>query len=261
MFYTAFEGLSAGIMSACPPYGYDFDSTVGHPLFEEPFVSASTGTTNGQPFPSPIPTFGASRQHPNTTVDWSKYSPITGDPAFYYRNASPYTESYNLSVERGFGQNTIFTVGYVGARAHNLLVLTPASPGDADRCLSVSDPSQVASGSNTCGPFSEGGLFTRKDGKQVEARGPLDNSSSLSEEVNPIEPRINKAISAFDVRHNVEFSYLVFLPLEKLLPGPRSLTMPTILVRIMKRAYLSPVRPSSDQGFAITRMWAIMPPS
>lgn len=267
-FYTAFEGLSAGIMSACPPYGYDYNSTVGHPLFEEPFVSASTGATNGQPFPSPIPAFGASRQHPNTTVDWLKYSPITGDPAFYYRNASPYTESYNLSVERELGQTTTLTLGYVGARAHNLLVLTPASPGDAERCLSVSDPTQVASGSNTCGPFSEGGLFTRKDGTQVAPRGPfgpefdgityqktigwsnynaleitvkhqsrmgellgaytyaksLDNSSSLSEEVNPIEPGINKAISAFDVRHNFEISYMAPLPLEKALPGPRVLS-------------------------------------
>ncbi len=267
VFYTAFEGLSAGIMSACPPYGYDYDSTVGHPLFDEPFVSASTGSTNGQPFPSPIPAFGASRQHPNTTVDWTKYSPITGDPAFYYHNASPYTESYNLSMEREIAQNTTATLGYVGARSHNLLVLTPASPGNAERCLSVSDPSQVASGSNTCGPFSEGGLFARKDGSTVEARGPfgpefdgityqktigwsnynafqvtvkhhghagdllgaytysksLDNSSSLSEEVNPIEPGINKAISAFDVRHNFEISYMAPLPLEKVMPGPRAL--------------------------------------
>ncbi|MGA8729873.1 MAG: TonB-dependent receptor, partial [Terracidiphilus sp.] len=268
VFYTAFEGLSAGIMSACPPYGYDYDSTVGHPLFGEPFVSASTGETNGQPFPSPIPAFGASRQHPNTTVDWSKYSPITGDPAFYYRNASPHTESYNVSIERELGQATTVTLGYVGARAHNLLVLTPASPGDAARCLSVNDPSQVAPGSNTCGPFSEGGLFSRIDGSTVEARGPfgpefdgityqktigwsnynameitlkhhsrlgeilgaytyaksLDNSSSLSEEVNPIQSGINKAISAFDVRHNLELSYMAPLPLEKVLPGPRALT-------------------------------------
>ena len=268
VFYTAFEGLSAGIMSACPPYGYDYDSTVGHPLFDEPFVSASTGATNGQPFPSPIPAFGASRQHPNTTVDWTKYSPITGDPAFYYRNTSPYTESYNVSIERELRQNTTVTLGYVGARAHNLLVLTPASPGNAERCLSVSDPGQVATGSNTCGPFSEGGLFTRKDGSTVEARGPfgpefdgityqktigwsnynameitlkhhsrmgellgaytyaksLDNSSSLSEEVNPIEPGVNKAISAFDVRHNFEISYMAPLPLEKVLPGPRALS-------------------------------------
>lgn len=268
VFYTAFEGLSAGIMSACPPYGYDYNSTVGHPLFEEPFVSASTGATNGQPFPSPIPAFGASRQHPNTTVDWSKYSPITGDPAFYYHNASPYTESYNVSIERELREDTTLTVGYVGARAHHLLVLTPASPGNAERCLSVSDPNQVAPGSNTCGPFSEGGLFTRKDGSTVEARGPfgpefdgityqktigwsnynameitlkhrgrvgevlgaytyaksIDNSSSLSEEVNPIEPGINKAISAFDVRHNLEISYVAPLPIEKLAPGPHTLT-------------------------------------
>ena len=94
------EGLSAGIMSASAPYGYDYDSTGGHPLFNEPFVSATTGLNNGQPFPSPIPAFGASPSHPNTTVDWSKYTPITGDPAFYYRNTSPYTESYTLSFER-----------------------------------------------------------------------------------------------------------------------------------------------------------------
>ncbi len=268
VFYTAFEGLSAGIMSACPPYGYDYDSTVGHPLFDEPFVSASTGGTNGQPFPSPIPAFGASRQHPNSTVDWSKYLPITGDPAFYYRNASPYTESYNLSVERQLGQDSTLTLGYVGARARNLLVLTPASPGNAERCLSVSDPSQVAPGSNTCGPFSEGGLFSRVDGSQVEARGPfgpefdgityqktigwsdynalevtmkhrgrigeilgvytfaksLDNSSSLAEEVNPIEPGVNKAISAFDVRQNFEFSYMAPLPFERLFARPRILS-------------------------------------
>jgi hypothetical protein len=255
-------------MSACPPYGYDYDSTVGRPLFEQPFVSASTGATNGQPFPSPIPTFGASRQHPNTTVDWSKYSPITGDPAFYYRNASPYTESYNASIERALTQNTTLSVAYVGARAHHLLVLTPASPGDAARCLSASDPSQVAAGSKTCGPFSEGGLFTLKDGNTVEARGPfgpefdgityqktigwsnynameltvkhqgrmgeimgaytyaksLDNSSSLSEEVNPIEPGINKAISAFDIRHNLEVSYRAQVPMEKVLRGMPALS-------------------------------------
>lgn len=267
LFYTAFEGLSAGIMSACPPYGYDYDSTVGHPLFDQPFVSASTGATNGQPFPSPIPAFGATRRHPNTTVDWSKYSPITGDPAFYYRNDSPHTESYNASIERELHAGTTLTLGYVGARAHHLLVLTPASPGNAERCLSVSDPNEVAPGTHTCGPFSEGGTFTRSDGSTVEARGPfgpefdgityqktigwsnynalevtlkhaghageilaaytysksLDDSSSLSEEVNPIEPELSKAISAFDVRHNLAISYTAPLPLEKILPGPRAL--------------------------------------
>jgi len=261
MFDTAIEGLSAGIMSACAPYGYDYDSTGGRPLFNEPFRSASTGTTNGQPFPSPIPAFGASRNHPNNTVDWSKYSPITGDPAYYYGNTTPYSESYTLSLERELHRSTILKIGYVGAGAHHLLVLIPADPGNADLCRSVSLPSQVAPGTRTCGPFSEGGVFTRADGTQVTVRGPfgpafdgityqktignssfnavevtlrhtgnqlellagytysksIDNSSSLSEEVNPIDPRLSRAISAFDVRQNFVVSYKYEVPVETLL--------------------------------------------
>lgn len=259
-FYTAFEGLSAGIMSACAPYGYDYDSTVGEPLFDTPFLGASTGKTNGQPFPSPIPAFGASRAHPNTTVDWTKYEPITGDPAFYYHNTSPYTESYTFSIERELHPGTVLELGYVGSQGHHLLTLIPANPGNAAKCLSVSQASEVAAGTNTCGPFAEGGLFTKADGSTLLARGPfseyfdgityqktiggshynaleatlkhqsrraellaaytysksIDNSSSLAEEVNPLNPAWSRAISAFDVRHNVVLSYNVELPLAQL---------------------------------------------
>jgi hypothetical protein len=173
-FYSAFEGLSAGIMSACAPYGYDYDSTSGKPLLTQPFVSATTGLTNGQPFPSPIPAFGASVSHPNNSVNWSNYAPITGDPAFYYRNTSPYTESYNLSFERELARNTYLKLSYVGSQAHHLLVLTSADPGNAAACLSVSQQSQVASGSAVCGPFAEGGTFTKADNSTVQARGPFD---------------------------------------------------------------------------------------
>lgn len=176
LVHTAIEGLSAGIMSACAPYGYDYDSTGGRPMFSEPFLSATAGTTNGQPFPSPIPSFGASVSHPNTTVDWTKYSPITGDPAFYYRNTSPYTESYNLSWERQLADDMFFRVSYVGSQAHRLLVLTSADPGNAALCLSVSKPDQVMRGTPTCGPFGEGGVFTRADGSTVQVRGPFDSS-------------------------------------------------------------------------------------
>lgn len=260
VFYTAFEGLSAGIMSANAPYGYDYDSTSGRPLFNEPFISASTGANNGQPFPSPIPPFGASASHPNTTVDWSKYMPITSDPAFYYQNTSPYTENYTLTIERELHEGTMLEIGYVGAQAHHLLVLTPANPGNAAKCLSVSEPSEVMPGTNTCGPFSEGGLFTKADGTQIKVRGPfgpnfdgityqktigasgynaleltlkyrsryaqllaaytysksIDNSSSLSEEVNPFNPALSRAISAFDVRQNFVISYNAALPFGQL---------------------------------------------
>lgn len=69
-FYTAFEGLSAGIMSANPPYGYSYAS-LAPALFATPFVSAGNGQEFVQPFPSPIPAYGASPSHPNTSVDWS----------------------------------------------------------------------------------------------------------------------------------------------------------------------------------------------
>ncbi len=174
LFYSAFEGLSAGIMSANPPYGYDYDSTGGHPLFNEPFVTANGPGT--QPFPSPIPVFGASAAHPNSSVNWSNYSPITGDPAFYYRNTSPYTESYNLSTEREVARNTFVKLGYVGSQAHHLLVLTSANPGNAAACLSVSQQSQVVPGTPTCGPFNEGGVFTQANGSTVQARGPFSSA-------------------------------------------------------------------------------------
>ncbi len=174
IFYSAFEGLSAGIMSANAPYGYDYNSTIGQPLFSEPFVSATTGLSNGQPFPSPVPAFGASAAHPNKTVNWSNYTPLTGDPAFYYRNTSPYTESYNFSVERELVRNTILKLSYVGSQAHHLLVLTSADPGNAALCLSVSQPSQVAPGTPTCGPFKEGGIFTRANGSTLQVRAPFN---------------------------------------------------------------------------------------
>ena len=91
MFYTAFEGLSAGIMSANPPYGYDYTS-LAPPLFATPFVTASSGQNVGQRFPEPIPASGASAANPNNSVDWSQYLPITGVPSFYHGNVTPYSE-------------------------------------------------------------------------------------------------------------------------------------------------------------------------
>ena len=174
-FYTAFEGLSAGIMDANAPYGYDYDSTSGRPLFATPFISASTGQSFGQPFPSPIPASGASPASPNNSVNWSQYLPITGDPAFYYRNVTPYSESYTFSLEREIAPDTVFRLGYVGSQAHHLLVVTSADPGNAALCLSVSQPDQVMPGTPACGPFAEGGIFTRTNGQTVQVRGPFNS--------------------------------------------------------------------------------------
>ncbi|MGP8245883.1 MAG: carboxypeptidase regulatory-like domain-containing protein [Bryobacteraceae bacterium] len=246
IFYTAFEGLSAGIMSANPPYGYDYDS-LAPPLFTNPFIGASDGTNVGQRFPEPNPALGASAAHPNGSVDWSQYLPITGVPSFFHGNVTPRSESYVISLDRELAPGTVASVRYAGSQAHHLLVLISANPGDPALCLSLSQPAEVAPGTSTCGPFGESGVYTRADGTVVEgtrtgfppqfaavtyqktignsnfnaleatlrhSRGPLellagytygkslDQSSSLSEAVNPLNPSLSRALSAFDLRHN-----------------------------------------------------------
>ena len=44
----------------------------------------------------------------------------------------------------------------------------------------------------------------------------LDQASNLGEEINPINPALSKALSAFDVKHNFVVSYNYQLPLERL---------------------------------------------
>ena len=52
----------------------------------------------------------------------------------------------------------------------------------------------------------------------------LDLSSSLAEPVNPVDPSLSKAVSAFDMRHNLVASYKYELPIEHLLNRRNRLT-------------------------------------
>jgi hypothetical protein len=52
----------------------------------------------------------------------------------------------------------------------------------------------------------------------------IDNSSSLSEEVNPVDPNLSSAISAFDVKQNFVVSYNLPLPFDLLTENHRMLT-------------------------------------
>lgn len=175
LFYTAFEGLSAGIMSANPPYGYDYTS-LAPPLFATPLVTAASGQSVGQRFPLTLPAFGASPDHPDSHVDWSQYLPITGVPAFFHGNVPPYAESYNLSLQREIAAKTFLSISYVGTEAHHLLVLTSANPGNPALCLSLSQPTNVMPGTPTCGPFSESGTYTTPSGAVIQGtRGPFSS--------------------------------------------------------------------------------------
>lgn len=260
IFYTAFEGLSASIMSANPPYGYTYSSTAP-PLFATPFITAATGQNVGQRFPLALPPLGASASNPNTSVNWSQFLPITGVPSFAPGNVPPYAENFMTSIQREIGAKTIFSVSYVGTQAHHLLVLVPANPGNPALCLSLSQTSDVLPGTPTCGPFGESGVYTTPSGQIISGtRGPfssqfaaityqktiansnynaleltlrhnsgplellagytygksIDQSSSLAEEDYPTDQYLNRAVSAFDMRHNFVISFRYNLPVARL---------------------------------------------
>jgi Carboxypeptidase regulatory-like domain/TonB dependent receptor len=172
IFYTAIEALTIGIMSANAPYGTTYSSPAP-PLFATPFVTASNGQSAGQYFPVQLAPLNTSASHPNN-IDFSQFEPISGIPNYPASNRIPYTEEYSLSIERGFGNNTLLSASYVGTQSHHLLVLVEANPGNPALCLQLSNPANLAPGQTPCGPFGESNVFTTASGQVINGtRGPL----------------------------------------------------------------------------------------
>jgi hypothetical protein len=104
-------------------------------------------------------------KNPNTTQNFSQFIPQQGMTAPVPWNTYPYTENYFVSLQRQFGRNTMLSVSYVGSQSHHLLLVYSANPGNRALCLSLSQPSQVAPGSPTCGPFGESTVYTSATGQ------------------------------------------------------------------------------------------------
>jgi hypothetical protein len=164
IFYTAFPGLSAGIMYGIPPFGYNYLSPAP-PLLATPFISSGDGAQNTDPFPLQFPPHNVSANNPDASFNFAAVTPISAAPYFYYRNSVPYTENYMLSIQRQIGKKALATVSYAGNQGHHLLVLVPTNLGNPALCLSLSEPSEVATGSSTCGPFGEDAAYTSASGR------------------------------------------------------------------------------------------------
>ncbi len=261
LFYTAFPGLSAGIMYAVPPFGLTY-LTPELPLFATPFVNATDGGQNTNPFPFSFPPHNVSAKNPDTLFDWANVSRIDGDPYFSYRNAVPYSESFMFSFERQITPATLLTVSYAGNQGHHILGVVSTNPSDQALCLSLSQQSEVKAGSPTCGPFGEDALITSSTGQAYRGTRvglgsnygenttqrtiansgfnaletnlrfvgkrsdfllaytyskSIDQGSNLGEQLNPLNIRATRAISAWDMRQNFVASYKVSLPLDLLL--------------------------------------------
>lgn len=172
MFYTSLEDFTNANGNGDAPYGLYWVSPTPS-MFATPWVDLYTGNVEGQRFPVPSSVLNASPSNPDPNVNWAQFEPISSSPTYYYRNEIPYTESYMLSVQRAIGAGTVLSASYVGTQGHQLMVSYEANPSTPSVCLSVSQPSEVAPGSNVCGPFSETGTFTTAAGQVIQARQQL----------------------------------------------------------------------------------------
>lgn len=172
-FYTSIQALSISVLAGNAPYGTTYSSPAP-PLFATPFVTASNGQNNGQPFPYQLAPLDSSRAHPDTNVDWDSFEPISGIPGYDIHNRTPYTNEWMFSIERQAGLETVFDATYTGTASRRLPVLVEPNPGDPALCLSLSLPSEVAPGSATCGPNGESNVFVTAAGETINGtRGPL----------------------------------------------------------------------------------------
>jgi hypothetical protein len=150
-----------------PPYGLSYTSP-GPPLFATPFRAAANGAFLGNPFPLTFPPLiGHTASSPDASINFTQFEPIAGMTAPPPWNTYPYAETYFFSVEREFGASTLLSLSYVGSEAHHLLVVYSANPGNPALCLALSQPSEVAPGTPTCGPFSENTVYTTASGQIV----------------------------------------------------------------------------------------------
>ena len=216
-----------------------------NPSFTTPFLNRADGTTlngAGQKFPVQFPPLNVGPHNPDNNVDWTKFTPIGSSPGFYYKNRLPYSENYELSIQRQLRSTDLVTVSYVGTQAHRLLVTQESNPGNPALCL-------VTTG---CGPGLENTYNTRLPifGPLFQSNGwfitlgqsaynslqlnyrhtsgrlqvlagytyskSLDNSSGYGEQVNFIRPKDSIALSAFNVTHNFVVSYSYDIPLDRL---------------------------------------------
>ena len=169
-FYSTFEGATNFNEIGDAPFGIFYGSPVP-PQFVTPFVDRATGNVEGQRFPVALPTT-------STVINWANYLPIGTSPAFWYKNLLPYTEEYQLSIERQLGPATLLTASYVGTQGHHLMSSLEANPGNQALCLSVSQNSQVTDG-HTCGPNGENGTYHPVAGGVINGtRGPFGQSFS-----------------------------------------------------------------------------------
>ncbi len=155
LYYTSVEDLSQFLEVGDPPYGLYYGSA-SPPLLESPYITRASGQNVGQRFPFPYPPTNVSPSNPDTTFPWAQVEPLSYDFSFDSRNKLPYSEDYELSVQRQFGSNTVLTASYVGNEGHRLVTSIEANPANPAECLFLNNSANLNPNfAGPCGPFSE----------------------------------------------------------------------------------------------------------
>jgi hypothetical protein len=251
IYYSVIQGNTIAFDEPQPPYGLSYTSP-NAPLFATPFTSAS-GEAGINPFPLTFPPLNASLSHPNPSIDYSQFPSIAGMTAPPPTNTYPYTENYFLSFQRELNANTVLNLSYVGSEAHHLLVVYSANPGNPALCLSL--PGCGPGGENPPSPYVNssgqtinctrqgiGCAFGNDDYEGSVGNSnynsfqatlqrrtknldlmisytyskSIDNASSLADPGDPFDLQLMRALSAFDLKHNLVATYEYTLPVERL---------------------------------------------
>jgi hypothetical protein len=251
IYYSVIQGNTIAFDEPQPPYGLSYTSP-NAPLFATPFTSAS-GEAGINPFPLTFPPLNASVSHPNPNIDYSQFPSIAGMTAPPPTNTYPYTENYFLSFQRELNANTVLNLSYVGSEAHHLLVVYSANPGNPALCLTL--PGCGPGGENPPTPYVNasgqavnctrqgiGCAFGNDDYEGSVGNSnynsfqatlqrrtksldlmisytyskSIDNASSLADPGDPFDLQLMRALSAFDLKHNLVATYEYTFPVERL---------------------------------------------
>jgi hypothetical protein len=158
--YTNIEGYNDYNLGS-PPYSLYYPSQQ-QILLDKPFIVRKTGQQLTQPFPLLTGTNAK-------TFNFAPYLPLSPKRSPLLHSPSPYEEHLDLSLERALTSKTLLDLSYVGAFGHHLTLNEDWNQGSPALCLSVSQPSEVAPGSPTCGPFGENGVYTTAGGQVINS--------------------------------------------------------------------------------------------
>jgi hypothetical protein len=279
IYYSVIQGNTIAFDEPQPPYGLSYTSPLA-PLFATPFTAAS-GEQAINPFPLTFPPLNASVSHPNPSINYAIFPSIAGMTAPPPTNTYPYTENYFLSLERKLDANTVLDLSYVGSQAHHLLIVYSANPGNPQLCLA--SPGCGPGGENSPYITSSGqaiactrqglgcafgndayeGSIGNSNYNSFQATiqhsskrlnlmiaytysKSIDDGSSLADVANPFDLRFMRALSAFDLKHNLVATYAYTLPWDRMLDRSNRWTRDWVISGITHASSGFPVTLSSS---------------